>query len=86
MTAVNDGCLGLFYYGESGLTIWPRGIARPVLALEAKRKLSSRVNDSELMYKHAGQIFCEMLGQVCYPEFFDRDPNGYQEVQITNPF
>ena len=33
-----------------------------------------------LIYEYAGQIFCEMLGQACYKEFFEKDMNGYQEV------
>jgi hypothetical protein len=35
--------------------------------------------------KHASQIFCEMLGQTCYPEFYN-DPNSeYQEVPTPLP-
>ena len=29
---------------------------------------------------HAAQIYAEMLGQVCHPEFYDVMDNDYQEV------
>lgn len=32
------------------------------------------------MYEYAGQIFCEMLGQTCYKEFYETAEMGYQEV------
>jgi hypothetical protein len=34
----------------------------------------------EVLYDHAGQIFCEMLGQTCYKEFFENNEMKYQEV------
>jgi hypothetical protein len=37
-------------------------------------------NSKELDYKFAVQIFCEMLGQTCYPEFYEREQSEYQEV------
>lgn len=30
--------------------------------------------------KHAGQIYAEMLGQVCHEGLYTSDLNGYQEV------
>ena len=32
------------------------------------------------MYKYAGQIFCEMLGQTCHKEFYQNYHMEYQEV------
>jgi hypothetical protein len=32
------------------------------------------------MYEHAGQIFCEMLGQSCYREFYENTAMQYQEA------
>jgi len=32
----------------------------------------------------AGQMFCEMLGQVCYEEFYENTQSEYQEV--STPF
>ena len=32
------------------------------------------------MEKHSGQIFCEMLAQVCRKEFWENDRMKYQEV------
>lgn len=35
-------------------------------------------------WKHAGQIFGEMLGQVCHPEFYHAiEPSEYLEVIIA---
>jgi len=44
---------------------------------QAKRK---RAKGTEAEWRHAGQIFCEMLGQVCHPELYSLDPNEYLEV------
>jgi hypothetical protein len=38
------------------------------------------------MYEYAGQIFCEMLGQTCYPEFYENNQTEYQEVFPHLPF
>ena len=47
---------------------------------QAKRRRSNKKDDIELMYDYAGQIFCEMLGQTCYPEFYENNQMNYQEV------
>ena len=36
------------------------------------------------MYEYAGQIFCEMLGQTCYSEFYENNQMEYQEVHTLN--
>jgi len=80
--SINDGGLGIQYNDGEGLTAWqPSKKGQPVLSLEAKRRRSNRKDDIELVYEYAGQIFCEMLGQVCYPEFYENQTMGYQEVR-----
>jgi hypothetical protein len=67
--------------------------ARPVLGVEvndmtlgdntnteAKRMHAKVRNSKELEDKFAAQIFCEMLGQTCYPDFYNRTKPEYQEV------
>jgi hypothetical protein len=78
--AINDSGLGIRYDLGEGQRIFQQGGVRPVLSLEAKRRKSSRRNDPELEWEHAGQIFAEMLGQVCYKDFYERDDMEYQEV------
>jgi hypothetical protein len=34
------------------------------------------------MYDYAGQIFCEILGQTCYKEFYENPEMEYQEVLL----
>ena len=38
------------------------------------------------MYEYAGQIFCEMLGQTCYREFYENSQMEYQEVCSQFPY
>src|SRR5436190_14541973 len=78
--AINDSGLGIRYDLGEGQRIFQQGGVRPVLSLEAKRRKSSRRGDPELEWEHAGQIFAEMLGQVCYKDFYERDEMEYQEV------
>jgi hypothetical protein len=91
ITAINDGGLGIRFNTGRGYTQWQPGGIRPVLSLEvlshisnsdvqAKRRRSLRKNDIELVYEYAGQIFCEMLGQTCYKEFYENNQMEYQEV------
>lgn len=47
---------------------------------EAKRKKHRARDNEETVAKHSGQIFCEMLGQVCRKEFWENDRMKYQEV------
>jgi hypothetical protein len=91
INAINDGGLGIRYNTGLCYTQWQPGGTRPVLSLEvlyssywanyeAKRQRSKRKNDPDLIYQYAGQIFCEMLGQTCYKEFYTNKQMGYQEV------
>jgi hypothetical protein len=70
-----------------------RASARPVLGIEvndttlgdnanteAKRMHAKVRNSKELEDKFAAQIFCEMLGQTCYPDLYNRTKPEYQEV------
>src|SRR5947207_4579172 len=50
--------------------------------IQAKRRRSKKKDDVELMYEYAGQIFCEMLGQTCYKEFYENVEMEYQEVSL----
>jgi len=80
VTPINDGGLAIEYNLGKGPTSFQHGGVRPVLSLEAKRRKSQRRDDPELAWEHAGQIFAEMLGQVCYKDFFQRKEMEYQEV------
>jgi hypothetical protein len=52
-----------------------------VTNLQAKRRRSGKYDtDDDIMYAIAGQIFCEMLGQTCYKEFYENPAMEYQEV------
>ena len=33
-------------------------------------------------WRHAGQIFCEMLGQICHPELYSISPDEHLEVRL----
>ena len=50
------------------------------LQLQAKRKKHAKENDEATANRHAGQIFAEMLGQVCHSEFYEALGNDFQEV------
>jgi hypothetical protein len=39
--------------------------------------------DRDFLLQHAAQVFYEMLGQTCHPEFFNNDEMEYQEVSPT---
>src|SRR5271170_1718267 len=92
VTAINDGGLGIRYNNKVKWTEFQPSSCQPVLSLEvpyavirlsnvqAKRKNHKNKDSEELMYEHAGQIFCEMLGQSCYPEFYENSATQYQEV------
>ena len=79
--ASDDSGLCIKYDIGEGQTAFQLGGIRPVLSLEAKRRKSKRREDPELVWEHAGQIFAEMLGQVCYKDFYDRKELEYQEVR-----
>jgi len=82
----NDGGLNIRYNAGKGATDFREGGVRPVLSLEAKRRKSKQRDDPELPWKHAGQIFAEMLGQVCYKDFFENPAMDYQEVSLLSPY
>lgn len=86
--------MGLRYFDGENPIQWQQGGSRPVLVLEvtasmthansqAKRKHAGQQNDPELPYKIAGQVFCEMLGQTCYKEFYENPATEYQEVSLA---
>jgi hypothetical protein len=90
--AINDGGLVIQY--NCGRTFTSFG-KRPVLSLEvthpiflrlnsqAKRRHSKHKNDPKLLWCYAGQIFCEMLAQICHREYFEHNLRGYQEVSLS---
>jgi hypothetical protein len=41
-----------------------------------------RKNSEDTANRHAAQIYAEMLGQVCRPEFYNRLENDYQEAFV----
>jgi hypothetical protein len=95
--AINDGgirirCSSLFLQGRAVWGLHGDTPIKPVLSfevipalilhsLQTKRK-GSKGKPAD--WKHAGQIFCEMLGHVCHPEFYDTiEQHEYLEVIIT---
>jgi hypothetical protein len=88
VNAINDGGLIIRYkIGKDQTDFRLRG-TRPALSLEAKRRKSKRRDDPELAWEYAGQIFAEMLGQVCYKDFYESPDMEYQEVslQLSQPY
>jgi hypothetical protein len=82
VNAINDGGLCIRHkIGKEQTDFRLRGV-RPVLSLEAKRRKSKRRDDPDLPWEYAGQIFAEMLGQVCYKDFFENPATHYQEVSL----
>jgi hypothetical protein len=71
----------------NNLVAWDRSYYE--IALEAKRFFKTkrtksggeRVSEVKGKSIHAGQIFAEMLGAVCHPEFFD-----CTDVEVYTPF
>lgn len=55
------------------------------LLLQAKRKKHAKDNDETTANRHAAQIFAEMLGQVCHPEYYGNLENDFQEVPSLHP-
>src|ERR1700733_8233873 len=47
---------------------------------QAKRKKTKEMAYEETIQRHAGQIFCEMLGQACQKELYQDPATEYQEV------
>ena len=83
ITAINDGGVHIRYNLGQGNIDFRLGGIRPVLSLEAKRRKSKRRNDPDLPWQYAGQIFAEMLGQVCYKDFYENPRMEYQEVSSS---
>src|ERR1700685_3057840 len=82
---INDGGLRIRHkIGKEQTDFRLRGV-RPVLSLEAKRRKSKRRDDPNLPWDYAGQIFAEMLGQVCYEDFYKNPDMDYQEVSLYPP-
>ena len=63
---------------------WRYILGQPGFNVKAKRQRAKRKNDPDLIYEYAGQIFCEMLGQTCYKEFYENRQMEYQEVLPSN--
>jgi hypothetical protein len=84
VNAINDGGLSIRYNLGKGNMDFRLGGIRPVLSLEAKRRKSKRRNDPDLPWEYAGQIFAEMLGQVCYNDFYENPNMAYQEVSSSS--
>jgi len=64
---------------QAGFVIWGNDALFLILnSYQTKRKGDK---GGPANWKHAGQIFCEMLGQVCHPEFYRAiEPSEYLEV------
>jgi hypothetical protein len=82
MQVSNDGGIGIQYTNPLIPLQLPSVFPPTVVALEAKRKHSLNQRSIDLQTKFAGQIFCEMLCQVCIPEIIERSLDRDQEVHI----
>jgi hypothetical protein len=93
--AINDGSIVIDYSIHPGrVATWGINgggrVIKPVVSIEvcfflfisnlsqAKRK---REKGTQADWRHAGQIFCEMLGQLCHPEIYAMDPDEFLEVR-----
>jgi hypothetical protein len=78
--------------------LYRRHRALPVLSIKvinspchfndkAKRKKHKSRNNQDIIYRHAAQIFAEILGRVCHKEFYNNANTEYQEVTtFHSPF
>ena len=95
VVTINDGSIIVEYSRHtSRMGTWgikdDSRIIKPVISIEvlppiiiklkikAKRK---RAKGTEAEWRHAGQIFCEMLGQVCHPELYAVGSDEFLEVE-----
>jgi hypothetical protein len=96
--AINDGSIVIDYSLHPGrMTTWGINgggrVIKPVLSIEVcfflvisdvsqtKRK---REKGTQADWQHAGQVFCEMLGQLCHPEIYVADPDEFLEVRYLH--
>lgn len=79
ITAIDDGGLSLFERSRYNPQL-PR-----VLSIETKRKKHKKLSDRNTHFRHAAQIYAEMLGQVFHSQYYDR-PGGkdYQEAFVVH--
>jgi hypothetical protein len=88
ITAIDDGGVSMSFRRESSdkastrvvLSLEVHDHSVPDLQLQAKRKKHTKENDESTANRHAGQIFAEMLGQICHSEFYEALGNDFQEV------
>src|SRR5437667_1020759 len=93
--AINDGSIIIEHSAHTGrIATWGINgggrVIKPVVSIEvwfflfisdlsqAKRK---REKGTQADWRHAGQVFCEMLGQLCHPEIYAVDPDEFLEVR-----
>ena len=95
----NDGGIQICYESSAKkTTAWNERI--PVLSIEVpnpafsplhKALINVRQNEklenirrTDILYRHVGQIFCEMLGQTYHEQFYTIQEMQYQEVTPNN--
>ena len=78
ITAIDDGGISLFERDKYDPKL-PR-----VLSIETKRKKHKKLSDKETHFRHAAQIYAEMLGQVCHSQYYDRPGTDYQESFVIH--
>jgi len=98
VVVINDGSIIIEYSVEaSRIATWAINsggrVIKPVVSIEVafflfnsdlsqtKRK---REKGIQADWRHAGQIFCEMLGQICHPEIYAVDIDEFLEVRHCN--
>jgi hypothetical protein len=85
--AIDDGGVSMYFRRDPSSTQLSRRVILSVevsqlttLLTKAKRKKHTKENDHDTAYRHASQIYAEMLGQACHSEFYHLMDNEYQEV------
>lgn len=67
--------------GRPVLTVQVMSYCCPInLLVKANGPEASRSKQRKSKPNYAPQIFCQMLGQICYPEFYNNALSEYQEV------
>lgn len=94
VVAINDGSIVIEYCVRAGrIGTWGINssgrLIKPIVSIEVclvlfasnlsqtKRK---REKGIQADWRHAAQIFCEMLGQLCHPEIYAMDVDEFLEV------
>jgi hypothetical protein len=51
-----------------------------MILIQEKSKKHKKLSSKSVHYRHAAQIYAEMLSQVCHKEFYNNEYTNYQDV------